>query len=451
MYTYKGYTQGDTIYVDITYNDTLIKTQEFASYFKSNIDGKDYSGTEGAIASLKYQGEIFGFSFNGNSYPAEPPIDTTTQPTTNTTTLAPIKALTGATVFNSPDVTDITAKRDELQGKITSLQGIGLPGVKDIPKTLLDKVIVPKLLTQRQVAKKMLMIQGSKFSPPLAEEDAQLMIYGKVYYKGGKLYDNDVKDPACVAQPNDEDYQPPIDENNPMWQKINQMIKDLKNGLLQLGIKLGEFVLALPTAIITIAVSLVALVSSITILPFGAGIPTALSAVQTMLATIKQLQAKTSELLPLLAIIDTIALLLPASAQIVIAQINVIFVLLTTIIAGLTALLGLLGKVTSKLSKTKSKSDSQGLKLDLKAEPQLIKLGDSTKLTASATGGDWNFNFEWSDSLGKIISTDSEVTIKPDISAINTNSNFKKSFTYNCKVSDSKGSIKQAATTITLI
>jgi hypothetical protein len=450
MYTYKGYTQGDTIYVDITYNGTLIKTQEFASYYKPNIDGKTYSGVEGAIASLKFEAENFGFSFNGKSYPAEPKNEAPT--TTNTTTVAPIKPLTGKTYFNSPEVSAIKAKRDELQGKINTLQGIGLPGVKDIPKTLWDKLIVPRLLTERQVAKKMLMIQGSKFNPPLAEEDAQLIIYGKVYYKGGKLYDNDVKDPACVAKPGDEDYQPPIDENNPMWQKIVQMAKDLKEGLEQLGIKLGEFVLSLPAAIAVIAVSLVALVSSVTIMPFGAGIPTALSAVQTMMATIKQLQAKTSELLPLLAIIDVIGLLLPKSAQIVIAQINVIFVLLTTIIASLTAIIGLLGKITSKLSKSKKKMDNQGLKVDLKAEPQLIKLGNSTKLTANATGGDWDFRFEWSDSLGRIVSTESEVTIKPDIASVNTNTrNFKKSFIYTCKVSDGKGSRKQATTSVTLI
>lgn len=455
MYNYKGYSDNNTIYVEITHNGNLIKTKKFATYFASNVDGKDYKGVEAAVESLKFEGENFGFSDdNGKIYPAEPKADNTNQqPSANTNPVSTTKkAETSEINFNSPKVDDIKAKRDELQEKINSLQGIGLPGVKDVPKTLWDKLIVPRLLTERQVAKKLLMIQGASFSPPLAEEDAQLMIYGKVYYKNGKLFDNDKKDPACISMPGDEDYQPPIDKNSPMWQKIVQMVKDLKDGLLQLGIKLAEFTFALPAAIAVIAVSLVALVSSAVIMPFGAGIPTALSAVQTMMATIKNLQAKTAEFLPLLALVDIIGLLLPSSAQMVIAQINVIFALLTTIIAGLTAIIGLLGKIVGKLSKSKKKMDDQQLKVDVKAEPQLIKLGETAKLTANATGGDWDHRFEWTDSSGQVISNEAEVTVTPNISSVNTyDRNFKKTFTYNCKITDSQGSTKTTSTTITMI
>lgn len=355
--------------------------------------------------------------------------------------------------FNSPDVDSIKKTKDDLETKINELQGIGLPGIKDIPKTLWDNLIKPKLLSPRQVTKKFLMMQGQAFDPPLAEEDAQLIVYGKIYYKNGKLYDNDVKDPSCVAKPGDKDYQPPVDKNHPMWKKVEQMIKDLKDGLIQLGIKLGEFLFALPNAIITIAVSLVALVSSAIIFPPGAGIPTALSAVQTMMATIKELQSKTAAILPLLAIVDTIGLLLPKESQAIIAQVNVIFGIIFTIIASLLAIVGLLGKIVSKLGGAKKKMDEQQLKVETKAEPASVKQGESTKLSATATGGGWDFTFEWVDANGSVISNQEEVTVTPNIPTYNNPLNpITSSTTYTCKVKDTtNGTIKESTVRVSRI
>lgn len=334
--------------------------------------------------------------------------------------------------FNSVDISSISKMKDELETKITNLQELGLPGIKDIPKTLWKNLIEPKLLTPRQVAKKILIIQGQGFE--LSEEDAQIIVYGKAYYKNGKLYDNDKKDPACVAKPGDEDYESPIDENHPMWKKVEGMFKELKDKLVQLGIKLGEFLIALPAAIISIATSLIALVSSIIILPFGSGIPTALTAVQTMVSTLKSLQSKTAELLPLLAIIDMIALLLPKEAQAVVAQINVIFAIILTIITSLLAILGLLEKVTSALGKAKKKMDEQSMELDCKVEPSNVNKGDTVKLSATATGGDWNFNYKWTDQYNNVIGNTNLVSIA-----------VQSTTTFNCIATDGKGTIKRSS------
>jgi len=364
------------------------------------------------------------------------------------------------TTVNSPQTDDIKKAKDELKSKINNLQGVGLPGVKDVPKTLWENLIKPNLLSPRQVSKKFLLLQGQSYPTPLSEEDAQLIIYGKIYYKDGKLYDNDIIDPACVSQPSDEDYQPPIDENHPLWQKVLDMIKNLEEYLLQLGIKLGEFLFALPNALAVITISLAALVSSATILPFGAGLPTALGAIQTMFATIKNLQSKTADILPLLVIVDTIGLLLPKESQSAISQINAIFILFTGIVTGLTAILGLLGGVSNSIEKSKTKMNKIPLTIAPKAEPANITKGQDVKLTANASGSDYLFTYEWTDSNGNIVSRDINSTddddgtrlVTPDIPVIIDKLNkISASTIYTCKVKDGKGSIKQSDVTITRI
>lgn len=339
--------------------------------------------------------------------------------------------------FNSPDISSISITKEELEKKIQDLQGKGLPGVKDVPKLLWDNMIEPKLLTQRQIAKKILLIKGQDFNPPLSEEDAQYIVYGKTFYQGGKLVDNDKKFPECVSKKGDADHHEPIDKNHPMWVEIENMFKGLKEKLIQLGIKLGEFILAIPAAIINITTSLVSLVSSAIILPFGAGIPSAISAVQTMLATLKELQAKTAALLPLIGVVDTIALILPKEAQGVIAQINVIYGILLGIITGISAILGLLDKVTSLLGKQKNKMDNQKFKAKAKSNPSQIDKGEEAELSAESTGGDWDFKYEWTDQYGTVISKEANVTVKPTSTT-----------TYYCKITDGQGNIKKSETKI---
>jgi len=381
--------------------------------------------------------------------------DSKTTDITKSATKPPVSS-SGKT-FNTQDTTSSQKVKDDLQEKIVTFQKLGLPPISKIPDEIW-KMIELKLLTPRQIAKKILIIQGRSFNPPLSEEDAQLAIYGKVYYKNGKLYDNDLKDTVCVSQPDDVDYEPSMDENHPMWQKIIAQEKELKFNLTQLGIKLGEFTFALPNAIAVIAVSLVALVSSAIILPFGAGLPTALSAVLTMITAIKQLQSKTAEILPLLVVLDLIALLLPSDAQAIIAQITAVFAIFLGIIAALSIVLGLLDKILSKFSKAKAKMESIPLKIAPKAEPSNVSKGETVNLTANATGSDWNFTFEWTDIDGNIISRDPDSTDDDDgsrtiipIIPVYHNVGLTRiySTTYTCKVTDGKGVIEQKTVTVT--
>lgn len=333
--------------------------------------------------------------------------------------------------YNSPDIKSIQEAKDKIDIKIQSLQEIGLPGIKDIPKTLWKNLIEPKLLTQRQIAKKIIMVKGEDFDPPITEEYAQLIVYGKVMYQGNELVDNDKETPECVAQKGEADYQTPINKNHQIWEDVEETIKGLKTKLFQLGVKLGEFISAIPAAIANIVTSLISMVASAIILPFGSGLPAALSAVMTMLATLKTLQAKAAELLPLIGVVNAIGLVLPKEAQAIVAQMNIIYGLLLGIITGITAIMSLLGGVTSLFNKKKDDMDNQKMKLKAKSDPSKIEVGETATLTAESTGGDWDFKYRWTSESGQLISTESEIDVKP-----------YKTTTYTCRIVDGKGTVK---------
>lgn len=74
-YTYRGYRDGDTIYVEIKNNNEIIGTKSFIG----NYEG----GIEGAVKNTRFEGDNFGFYFNGIIYDKQEvtPIVPTTPPT----------------------------------------------------------------------------------------------------------------------------------------------------------------------------------------------------------------------------------------------------------------------------------------------------------------------------------------------------------------------------------
>ena len=466
MYTFKGNNTGDGFSVDIIYNGVTINTKNYSSTYSSNVDGVQYSGLDAAINSSKYEAENFGFSINGKIYPSGADDRASSNTITNVTTLDP-NTTTDTTFSTNPNITNpsdaLNAAKDTISEKIVSLQSIGLPPITDIPKILWEQVIKPQLLTERQVAKKMILLSTKTFPVPMTEEDAQLFIYGKIYYKDGSLYDNDAKDPNCVAQPGDEDYQPPIDKTHPIWQKIEKYIKDFKDSLIQLGIKLGEFLFLIPATIANITIGLTSLLASIVILPFGSGIPTAMNAILSMMNSIKILQAKFAEILPLLAGIAIIGLLLPPSAQDIISKITALLATMGGILVAMTSILGLMDTITKLVDKSKKKMKSVKFSVKAKADPTSVKLNQSTILTVEASGGDYDYVYEWTDSNGAVISNSTtsgdddgkrEITpIIPTISAEQLKKGASPTIEYICKVTDNggKGTSSTGSVTITRI
>jgi uncharacterized membrane protein YbaN (DUF454 family) len=358
-----------------------------------------------------------------------------------------------------PDLDSIMQNKNDAVEKINKLQEIGLPGVKDVAKVIWQKIQDQLLLSPRQIAKKLVMLAGESLDTGwfpgkggMTEEDAQLMVYGKVYYKNGKLYDKDYPDSAwvyydgsnfddsnipCIGHPGDEDYFPPMTKDHAMFKEAIDNVKKFKAALQQIAIHLGEFLIALPNMIITIAISLVSLVSSIIILPPGAGIPTALTAVQTMLKTLKDLQAAVAVFLPPIEdLFEVIGQILPKSAQPIINMITGIISILFGIISAILAIVGIFDKIMEAVKKLTKKSEEQEMKTKAKAEPATVEQGESTVLTAEVTGGSWDFDYEWT-GPGGVISNEQSPKVTPNFGQDG------KKVTYTCKATDKKSGTVQ--------
>jgi len=416
MFEFKSYTSDGTIYVEIRYNGEVIDTQQFVTYFKPYINGVSYSGEDGAIRSIKARIET-GKGYYSNSTNILYPFTSFSDTTTNTANISGINteknistsksaliSTSGATSGNIVKLgTDELKKNiDGIKEDIVTLQELGLSPISKITTNLWN-VIEPLLLTKKQTAKKILLIS----TPEMTEENAQLFIYGKLYYKNDVLYDNDLIDPSCVSKPTDDKYYPSLSETHPISKQIDKWIKELKDSLKQLGIKLGEFVDLIADTIETIALSLSSLVSSLVILPFGAGIPTALTAVKSMIIAIKNLQSKIGEIFPFLSAFDFVGYLLPISVLTgILATIIGILAIIKTITSSITSIFGVLSIILALFSKIKKRSDNVQFKAFAIATPDHISIGQTSILSVNANGGDYNYTYEWTDSYGNIIYND---------------------------------------------
>lgn len=356
--------------------------------------------------------------------------------------------MAGIDVFNTIDITELNTTKEKLENSIEKLQSIGLPPITSTIKQLWAKTIEPNLLTKRQIIKKLIMISGKGVG--MTEDRAQLMVYGKLYIRDGVLEDNDKKYPECVSSPKDLDYIPPLTEDSPIWKDVMEKINKAKKLIMQFGIKMGEFAFLVPHTLATIISSLAAMISSLIIFPIGSGIPTAIAAVQNIIASVKTLQAKIQEFLPILEILILIPLILPNKDKIkkIISRILSIAKVLASLITQLTKVAGLadiLIKLIEKLLKRKKKR----LKVRAKADPSRLDTGDDAVLSVTVTGGDFQYNYVWTDSKNTIIHKDpnDEDDGTRELTPKKTG-NYEKYEKYTCKVTDGKGESKSASVKI---
>jgi hypothetical protein len=340
-------------------------------------------------------------------------------------------ANTGSTSFNSPDSSQLKEQVDKAV--------VGIDKIRVKPTISID--LTKYFLTDRQIMKKIIMVK----SPGITEENAQLIVYGKLYYKDDKLYDNDKLDPNCVLQPTDEDYAilgPSLDENSPIGDEIKKMKEESIQSVKELGIKLQELIVAQIQCLTEIISAITSIAASIAIMPPGSGLPVAFASLQTMLSSIKRLQSKVGEILPYLKPLEYLTLLLPASASGVISLVSGILVVLNTTTLGDTGIAGVLSKLTGAGSALPTELPKQELKIEPKAtKPLLIRnIDKETTLKAGATGGDWQYTYSWSSDPVGFDSVDSEPTVSPMSTTI-----------YYVKVKDSTGQTKDGQITIEVI
>jgi hypothetical protein len=66
--TFVGSFRGDSIYVKIFNNGKEIGEKSYSSNYVASVNGKDVSGIEGAIETLKFELDVFGLYLNGLTY-----------------------------------------------------------------------------------------------------------------------------------------------------------------------------------------------------------------------------------------------------------------------------------------------------------------------------------------------------------------------------------------------
>lgn len=317
---------------------------------------------------------------------------------------------TGTTLaqYLSPPSNSLKDKTKELEKTINDIRKTP---TSEIGKTLWDKVIKPKLLTNRQIIKKLIILQSQSYKVPIEEDRAQLIVYGKIYNRKPELptdtiltlWDNDERDPNCLSKPEDEDYSPPIDENSPMWEDIQKKKDELEKSIQEIGVKLGEMIVAQPTAIMEISSSLISMASSLVIMPPGSGLPVAFSALQTMMNSIRKLQSKTGEVLPYLKPLEYLSLVLPSSAQAIVASVTAIVTLYITSLSLIGKIVEALNSLINKLGPSATTQPTQELTIQPEASASQILKGDSVTLKANAKGGSWNFKYTWTEYINQSI------------------------------------------------
>jgi hypothetical protein len=290
-------------------------------------------------------------------------------------------------ILNSPDVTSLKESKEKLEKKIESIQKSGININPIVNKALLK--IDEMLLPHEEIAKKLLIIRSELSGNKITEDLAELIIYGTADDP-----DNNRGESFSIKG---------IDKKNPIMEEVKDIIKTVKDNILQLGIKSAEFIKELIDATTQIITSIIALAASVVILPFGSGIPTAITAVKTMLAALRNLKYKAVEILPLLGIVDFIALILPEKAQFIIGWINIVIVGFIAIMETIDVIINLMDKVTSSLDKADKKMKEMEFKVECSATPSSINKNETVRLNVSASGGDWNFTYKWLDQNDNVI------------------------------------------------
>lgn len=223
-------------------------------------------------------------------------------------------------------------------------------------------------LTDRQIVKKMMLLNQT---PPVSEEDAHMVVYGKLLYDGNKLVDNEVLHPECVDPDRAMDINHTIikdsvyDMKNKVKNSFNTLkdkVKELKDDLKNLSLK-SVFVSA------ELAVTAVPIVGTATI-------PSAISSIFTLLYTINTIVHKISSLVPILdefKYLDYVMDLSRSDITTVLQPITILLSTINSILEGINPIYIAIGVLTVTMNKIIGDSDKKMEKMKEKAKKDIDK------------------------------------------------------------------------------
>lgn len=328
-----------------------------------------------------------------------------------------------------------------------------------------------KFMTNRQIAKKMILLGGSQmgltitpvinqtlsttpgaaFIPPPVDNYinnidaniAHLTVYGKFLYdSNGNLIDDEITYPDCVA--NDGEGEGGVNHmpsSFPMLEMAKEMKNDFKLAISGLRIKGGEIAQAFIDMQFQLILAVTTLASAATILPPGSGLPTALSAIKAIPTALMAFQTRIMQIIPYLKPLSNLAVLIPDDKiDAAIIPINTIlsiikkpFDIMDLILSLVTALAG----STPPVPGADGVTPAEPMVVELTANPTLLMPSDAgvvpVQLKANVSKGSWQYAYSWSSiPVGGTLptgwsSTKKEVTVYPTVAT-----------KYICKITDIK-------------
>jgi hypothetical protein len=271
-------------------------------------------------------------------------------------------------------------------------------------------------------------------------ESAHFIVYGKFKRDvDGNLIDNEIKDPDCVftklAMPS----------SHPTFTEIQVMIMKVTRTLTLLPIKQKDMLDDIAQAMIAIPASIVSIASAAAILPPGAGIPVAFSAFQGLMANIMNVVAKISGVATECNIeyLNYLPLLVEAQKiDALIGIINAQLIAINTILMTIDGLTKIIPSVPTPPGV--GNQPGEPVTLEVKANPTSVThdIKQNVTLSATASKGSWEYNYQWLDNTGKVLATKKDLVI---IDGPFTTT------TYTCKVTDKKDSANSVSSDITVL
>jgi hypothetical protein len=207
-----------------------------------------------------------------------------------------------STNVESLDKTDTQRELVELDNKANEAADNQLKGV--------SKIINDNMLSDRQVAKKILM----KKSPELTEGEVDKMVYGKDLKKEmGPSYkplisDNENKNPDLLKEDRKSKFKP-LSKDSPIFDEVKKLKTEVKDGIFLLGEKTKD--LSEEVVKFGILVGSTIPAAAIMVAPVSFNVPGSLVLVTNLLNGISNLNTKLKEFNPVLRVISKLAYVLP--------------------------------------------------------------------------------------------------------------------------------------------
>ena len=298
-----------------------------------------------------------------------PPIPPPEPPTVDNTTITTTTTPTQPDIPDEPPDEDEMKAQSELDEKTSKLTDTvhKMPRITVPLPDIWEDVIKPNLMTDRQVAKKIMMtttgiipgIAGQPSVPKVDTKSAHMAVYGKMMYdSSGKLVDDEVKHPECVNWVLFRKNTSSLNLDNdvyPMKLKVKNIKIELQNSIKGLGIKFGELSDSLIKAAIEIGIGFAAFIDAATNIPKPQP-ALALSAILGIFSSIAKLQMLVLAIVPLLVPLQYLSLVFPKAGnfiRIVLGVLTPIFI----IVEGIGKLGELISVIKNLISTQSAKKD----------------------------------------------------------------------------------------------